>query len=330
MCNIWQKYEKNPQAYQKEIRSEEFFKFVKKWHTIKSYNIVGGEPFLSPYIDDAALFLLSNGKRFTITTNGNLIPVYMFDKSTYAPQKTQPSFLTSKITNFVTKLSSFPQQYGISVSIDAIGELHDKMRGRRNFYERALQTLEQLIEARKNGANIRVSIHFTLTPLNYNQLWSVYKLAKKLKVAFRFNFMAYSDFYFENQDSRLKFTDTQFHIIEDQINKIISDERNGKMNDKLEKRHAHFRAMLAYEKNHVKNMLCTAYKTHMYLDPYGNIYPCCFLNKKVGTIKDPPEIVWANKELKKFIRCDCKCNVCPHWFERVMDKENYTKNISAR
>ncbi|MHA2061099.1 MAG: hypothetical protein ACW963_02260, partial [Candidatus Sifarchaeia archaeon] len=40
MCSIWAKYQKNPQTYQKEIRSDQFFGFVKKWPTIKSYNIV--------------------------------------------------------------------------------------------------------------------------------------------------------------------------------------------------------------------------------------------------------------------------------------------------
>ncbi|MFX1519854.1 MAG: radical SAM protein [Promethearchaeota archaeon] len=298
MCNIWQKYEKDPQASQKEIRSDQFFAFVKKWPTITSYNIVGGEPFLSPYIEDAAMFLLVNEKNFTITTNG---------------------VLTAKISNFVERLTNFPQQYGISISLDALRELHDRMRGRRNFYERAMQTIEQLIQARENGSNIRLSIHFTLTPLNFNQLWPIYELAKELKLGFRFNFMAYSDFYFENKDKSMKFTETKFNTIEHQINKIIFDEQNGKTNDKLEKRHAHFRAMLAYEKDHAKNMFCTAYKTHMYLDPFGVIYPCCFLNKKVGTINDTPEVVWANEELKEFIRHDCKCNVCPHWLESVMD-----------
>lgn len=298
MCSIWAKYQKNPQTYQKEIRSDQFFGFVKKWPTIKSYNIVGGEPFLSPYIEDAAMFLFSNGKDFTITTNG---------------------VLSSKIINFVTKLSKFPQQYGISISLDAVGELHDKMRGRRSFYEKTMQTLEKLVLLKENGLNLRLSIHFTLTPLNYSQLWPVYELAKEQNLGFRFNFMAYSDFYFENKDVRMEFTETQFHTIENQINKIIVDERNGNMNDKLEKRHAHFQAMLAYEKDHVKNMLCTAYRTHMYLDPFGVLYPCCFLNKKVGTIDDQPEVVWAKEELKEFIRCDCRCNICPHWFESVID-----------
>jgi len=299
MCSIWAKYQKNPQTYQKEIRSEEFFKFVKKWHTIASYNIVGGEPFLSPYIEDAAMFLLSNGKDFTITTNG---------------------ILTSKIINFVTKLSKFPEEFGISVSLDAVGEIHDKMRGRRKFYEKAIFTLNKLIQAKKNDSNIRLLIHFTLSPLNYDQLWPVYEIAKELKIGFRFNFMAYSDFYFENKDKRMKFTETQFQTIENQINKIISDERNGNnLNNKLEKRHAHFKAMLAYEMNQTKNMLCTAYITHMYLDPYGAIYPCCFLNKKIGTINDPPKVVWTNEALKEFIRHDCKCNICPHWFGSVMD-----------
>jgi MoaA/NifB/PqqE/SkfB family radical SAM enzyme len=299
MCSIWQKYSKTPQAYQKEIRSEEFFKFVKKWPTITSYNIVGGEPFLSPYIEDAAMFLLSNEKTFTITTNG---------------------VLTSKIRKFATKLAEFPQPYGISISLDAIGGLHDKMRGRRSCYEKAMQTVEQLIQAKENGSNTRLSIHFTLTPINYNQLWPVYELTKELKLGFRFNFMAYSDFYFENQDNHMKFSETQFQTIENQINKIISDERNGiNTNDNLEKRHAHFRAMLAFEKNQTKNMLCTAYTTHMYLDPYGDLYPCCFLNKKIGTINDPPEDVWTNDALKEFIRNDCKCNICPHWFGSVMN-----------
>lgn len=298
MCNIWQKYAENPLAYQKEIQSDQFFAFVKKWSTIKSYNIVGGEPFLSPYIKDTAIFLLSNRKDLTITTNG---------------------VLSSKIINFVTKLNKFPQKYGISISLDALGELHDKMRGKRNFYEKAMQTLEKLIQVKENDSNIRLSIHFTLAPLNYNQLWPVYELAKELKLGFRFNFMAYSDFYFENKDTNMKFNETQFNIIEHQINKIIFNERNGNPNGKLEKRHAHFRAMLAYEKDHVKNMLCTAYKTHMYLDCYGNIFPCCFLNQKVGTIDDSPEVVWTNEALKKFIRCDCKCNICPHWFESVID-----------
>jgi len=109
MCNIWQKYEKDPQAHQKEIRSDQFFA--------------------------SALFLLSHGKNFTITTNG---------------------VLSSKITDFVTKLSTFPQQYGISISLDAIGAIHDKIRGRKKFYEKAMQTLKKLIQAKENGSNIRL------------------------------------------------------------------------------------------------------------------------------------------------------------------------------
>ncbi len=71
--------------------------------------------------------------------------------------------------------------------------------------------------------------------------------------------------------------------------------------------------------NQAKNMLCTAYTTHMYLDPYGALYPCCFLNKKIGTINDLPKVVWTDDALKEFIRHDCKCNICPHWFRSVID-----------
>ena len=43
------------------------------------------------------------------------------------------------------------------------------------------------------------------------------------------------------------------------------------------------------------------------------------LNKKIGTINDTPQSVWTNEALKEFIRHDCKCNICPHWFDSVMD-----------
>jgi hypothetical protein len=48
MCSIWAKYQKNPHAYQKEIRSDQFFGFVKKRKILIDFggvNSLGGSRY---------------------------------------------------------------------------------------------------------------------------------------------------------------------------------------------------------------------------------------------------------------------------------------------
>jgi len=111
MCNIW--VQQRDKEIQQELKTHEVFDMLDKARDagMVSYTIWGGEPLLRNDIEDILEY--ARRKKFLISmiTNGFLLEKKAKAVSTYVDY--------------------------LIVSIDAIGELHDELRGRKESFERA-------------------------------------------------------------------------------------------------------------------------------------------------------------------------------------------------
>jgi MoaA/NifB/PqqE/SkfB family radical SAM enzyme len=108
-------------------------------------DLSGGEPFLRKDIDQIChRFLRSNKVRFiNIPTNA-----------------IQTSIIEKSIRNILSADERF--RLNIAVSLDGIGETHDRIRGVPGNYEKALTTIEALRNIRKNDNRLALSVVTTL------------------------------------------------------------------------------------------------------------------------------------------------------------------------
>ena len=129
MCHVWQRYIDRPEQAAGEIKEELFYEFAQKNEKITNYVLSGGEPFLRyEFLKNITEYLLRKKKGVWIITNG---------------------ILTDRILQFAEDLCRHNENFGISVSIDGIGHIHDTVRGLPGAYEMAVETVRSLVNIKK-------------------------------------------------------------------------------------------------------------------------------------------------------------------------------------
>ncbi|HIH14070.1 MAG TPA: radical SAM protein [Nanoarchaeota archaeon] len=115
--------------------------------------IGGGEPLLYPRIAELIRYGSSLGFKCRILSNG--------------------WFITESL---VEKLKA-NDLWGIMISIDGIGKTHDRIRGVKGAFKRAVNAIKLLVRHK-----INVVVGMTLNSLNYKQIEEVIKLCHGLRV----------------------------------------------------------------------------------------------------------------------------------------------------
>lgn len=110
----------------------------------------GGEPLLRDDIFDLAAFAVEQGIRPVLSTNGTLI--------------------TESIASRI-KAIGFGE---VGISLDGVGEKNDLFRGQDGAYEAALQGIRRCIDAGQ-----KVSLRFTITRSNYEEIPNIFNLAER-------------------------------------------------------------------------------------------------------------------------------------------------------
>lgn len=120
---------------------------------IRSLMISGGEPFLRKDLSEIASLFISNAgvKTFSIPTNGVL-------------SKDILAQVESMCQQFPSTLSK------INVSLDAFEDVHNKMRGSKGVFKRAIETLKELVSLRSCTPNLEVNVTTVICRENLDQI----------------------------------------------------------------------------------------------------------------------------------------------------------------
>jgi radical SAM protein with 4Fe4S-binding SPASM domain len=261
MCDIHTFYGDTPALHKEEMDLPKIFTRLKESKIIKALShidLTGGEPFLKKDLKDfiIELFRLSNIDLITINTNG---------------------LLTDKIIEDVTKILEIfnkRKSFSVSVSLDGIGETHDTIRGVAGAFTKVDKTVNGLKKLRDRYPDFAICSNAVIQHENIDSLAQIKDYWKNHNITGAFSVIQ-APFYTHSVHS--PYNHISRYSRED-IEKIKSIGPKSKgMNYYL-------------DNNFTRPLHCFAGYSSMFIDPFGNVYPCNFLagNKDylMGNIKD--------------------------------------------
>lgn len=278
MCNIWKIDYSDGVLRSREVTLEEYRRvFSDRTHFggLKEVGITGGEPFLRRDLDQVVrLFLeLFPGLSLGISSN---------------------SFKSDLAVAVVGRmleghdLKAHGQRFGVSLSIDGVGEVHDRIRGVPGAYGKVLETLRGLKE---NFPDIGLNISFTLIESNWEQVWPLFEVSRELGVGFSFRFAQTSGSYYQNDEMQFAWPDEILDQVQAQIDRIRAE--GGALDGYF------YGHMVDYQRDPRELNRCYSGRNSFYLDPFGEVYPCILLTKPYGNIKQRPfGEIWKGPEAR--------------------------------
>jgi radical SAM protein with 4Fe4S-binding SPASM domain len=270
MCDIHQLYKDKPLLAKEELNFSLFLKRLKESKTISSIghiDLTGGEPFIRDGLSDfiIELFKLPNIKLVTINTNG---------------------FLTEKIvrdTEHILRSIAQGKVFSISISIDAIGDAHDKIRGVSNAFTMVEKTVEALKKIKNKYSNFTLRSNAVIQEDNIDSLTEIkdYWIRHGIEGAYG---LIQNTFY-----------TCRTHLPENK--NVFSAEAI----EKIKRAAPKSKGMNHYlDHGFSRPLPCFAGYSAMFLDQWGAIYPCNFLAGNqayvMGNIKkEAIDAIWESR-----------------------------------
>jgi radical SAM protein with 4Fe4S-binding SPASM domain len=263
MCNIWKIPPEVPDLdlsnWQKLLCSPELYH-------LRELDLTGGEPFLRPDVGgllqailDAQPTHFPGLRTLAITTNG---------------------ILTDRILGHTRELIGPLQERGIDLvlacGMDAVGNLHDRIRNYPGAWDKLQETLSGLCRIRETHANLIPGIKTTIIPLNTGELDRLVEYAgandlftiisPRIITANRFcNSDNEEDLQFSPEDLRemIRFFESpQFPWI------------------------GHREVLLGYLRTGTVRKPCSAGFNTLFIRHNGEVFPCPVMSVALGNIKD--------------------------------------------
>jgi len=287
MCNMWQTPDTTDEI--DLIKIEEVFsnRLFKK---VEEVVLHGGEPTLRKDIKNIYEIVVKfcpKLKHITSSTNG-----------------LKPKLVDKRVNEILSVVNPNKVKLTFTVSIDGLKDSHEKIRGIKGGFDRAIESVEVL---RKYQAvhPINVQIITVIQPQNINDLEKLENLAKDYDVGLIFQPLMIDTFYSNSaSDPRLTFSETQLEEYRKFIKKNFIQTKDPKS---------------LYWKNFLDMMLggkrtvpCAYDRYVLSLYPTGDVLPCATKTWNLfGNVYDKPvDVIWFSRK-SKIIRKKMRKNICP-------------------
>jgi len=309
MCNVWRIYRENPQLFQQEMEFEHFDKlFSEISDHLLWLHITGGEPFLRGDLVEIIKIVATKCRNLVIidtSTNGLM-----------------PKLIKSSVEQIAQILQEHEIIFGIGVSIDGPPEIHNYMRGVEKAWDRAVDTLRILKELEKSYSNLKIHVNYTITSHNAGYLAETYDILRRTidlspqEIAVS---IEHSGVQFQNLDGSVSYGAIKNRIINDLYRILENSQGESLFKDPVgwvrsRFKHAFTELAIRYISESAKMVLpCEALRSSVYIDPYGDVYPCTIWNAKLGNVKEGSlrEIIRGDKALKiRKLIAEGKCPNC--------------------
>ena len=286
-----------------ELTLEEIDKITKTMDPLLSLILTGGEPYLRHDLDEI---------------------VKIFYENTRVPIITIPSngFFRERMVEKIRNMMDWCPELVLNqlISIDGLREQHDKIRGLKGCFDRAIRTVETIKELQNEYGRINLGIATTFTSQNQHNMKDIvkgiYEIAKpdnitialvrgdpKEKVNLNLDINLYQE--------AVKYRDSLFYSRKMSGHKIFKGNKLATasriiLNEKVQQ---------IYETNKYQ-MPCYAGNLSGVMYPEGDVHPCEILDNshKIGNIRDfnlDFRKLWLSQKAKdeiKFIRgTHCFC-----------------------
>jgi radical SAM protein with 4Fe4S-binding SPASM domain len=233
--------------------------------------LTGGEPFLrKDYVGIVRLLNKNIPDLILITTPTN-------------------GHLSDLIYENVKKvLGFFEKNYVITVSLDGPKTIHEKIRGIKGSWDKAVGTYRKLKELEKEHKNFKVFFGYTISPFNVGffdkTLEEVKEVIPEINVNdFHVNLFQTSGVYYKNLEKEVgKDYPKKSQKEIDMILKL----RGGSINPIKMIETKYLELGKEYLKTKEMPIGCNVFKLSCFVDPFGNVYPCTIFDRKLGNLRD--------------------------------------------
>ncbi len=307
-CHIWEKYRKDSDLAEKELTTQQWIDIWKSMGKTTFCVWTGGEPFLRQDALELLIGLYQNCRPeiLVICHNGSMPKRYL---------EIMDKFLSQGIKSDVT----------VNLSLDGIGQDHDKIRGMEGNWEKLVETIEITKELQKKYKNLNLGIHTVVSKWNYQKVPRIYDYVVK-------NFNPDS-FKMEPSELRFELGTMGTDILpkkEDLVNvvKSYSTKKNTTKLIDLVRR--------IYIDKYIKGngLPCYASFNHTQITTNGNVWICCMMadHYPMGNLHragyDFRKIWFSSraKEIRKLVK-KRKLENCPGCYLAVAANTSIPQNL---
>lgn len=242
-----------------ELKPEEFLALPSY---LKDINVTGGEPFLRRDFPEVInnIRRAAPQARLVVNTNG---------------------FLWRKIKEDMEKVIQIDPKIAIRLSIDGIGDVHNKIRGIPDGYNLIMKSLHHL---RQIGVS-DLGVSFTLMDRNIEELPKMQQFCFDNNLQFSLTIATNSPIYFGEDKANLRPQNKE--QLKETLEEIARKhyEKNG---PKEYLRGWFVNRMLSYALTGKRALLCDAGKGFFYMDSHGSVYTCNVKPWIMGNIRNKP------------------------------------------
>ncbi len=304
MCNIWQIYRRDRSRAAAELSLEDLRHIFssRRFAKLSSVSLTGGEPFLRRDLVEIAGFFLENFPSASL-----VIPT----------DSVSPGLTLKKVRQVIDRFRPGRDRFGIAVSLDGQKEAHNRQRG-MDCYDKAIEVLHELAEL-----NLSLHVSYTVTTGNTADVLAIYKIAQEIGAAFSVQIAQGSSNYYGDNSTQLNpWKASELDHVDEQVSEIADDRwsRLGRVSKMTDTTDYFLRRMVDYHREPRRIFTCYSGIHSCFIDPYGDVYACLMLDRKLGNAKrDGFDTVWNGPvadEVRQSIErkeCHCwtPCEACP-------------------
>jgi len=304
-CFIWELYHDRPDLQEKEFNTDEFLKVFDSvggspfWVTLS-----GGEPFLRDDLPQICEGIVERSQPaiINIPSNGLL-----------------PDLIETKTKDILSRIGN--TTLIINLSMDAVGERHDELRGVRGNFKALIETYRCLQSLKKNHHSFRVGIHTVISKLNIDDIVTTYEFVKELRPDSYVAEVAEerSELFNIGKDIT-PLPDSYAAVMGEFMGRIQKDYlSSGRDTSKVTQafRLVYYQIAIEVLREHRQVIPCYAGVASCQITPFGDVWSCCTLGdtKIMGNLREVDydfKRIWMSdraKDVRKFIR-DRNC-ACP-------------------
>jgi radical SAM protein with 4Fe4S-binding SPASM domain len=256
MCTIWRQ---EPTTMTLEFLQHAFDGDVLGGDT-EYLGITGGEPTTIKNFSELAAFAIASCPKLrevSFNTNG---------------------FLTDRVERGVDSILEAIRGRGIRfnvyVSLDGVGDVHDRVRGCEGAFRRTSKTLERLKERLRDVAGTSLSINSVVCQANASSVEETFRYARQMELPINFSLVMRTDVCIDSASS-----DVEFEIRPDQVNDLRSQLARLRMLTRVQGaghvERAYYDHLLRMLDGLPRNLPCPFSEARgCLIDPYGDVYPC--------------------------------------------------------
>jgi MoaA/NifB/PqqE/SkfB family radical SAM enzyme len=264
MCHIW----KYPSRSEEEITLEDIFKLPKGFARI---NLGGGEPTLRVDIMEIVDILSKKTEHLEISTNG---------------------YFTERLVSIAKR----HPHIRIRISLEGLPKKNDEIRGIKNGFDHAMRSMLKL----KDLGLKDIGFAITLSHRNADELADLYHLCANMGVEFS-QCVVHDAWQFRVPNNVIEKKEKVANEIKRFIRELLRSKRKDLALRVKDWYRAYLnRGFLNFIREDRRLLPCGAGTDIVFIDPYGEVYPCNALKESMGNIKKTDfEEIWESMQTQK-------------------------------